>query len=178
MKLPLQITSRDFDLTEPIESAIREEAKKLDLFYDQIMGCRVALEIPHQHQRKGVLYNVRIDITVPASEIVVKREPHEDLYVAIGDAFEAAQRQLQDYTERRRGDIKYHEELPRARVNKLFPERGYGFLVTLEGMEIYFHQNSVIKNKFKELEIGTEVYYVEKMGEKGPQASTVKIAKG
>jgi ribosomal subunit interface protein len=175
MELELQITSRDFDLTEPMESVIREEAEKLGLFYDKIIGCRVLVELPHQHQRKGVLYNVRIDLTVPGGELIVKREPHEDLYVAIGDAFDAAQRQLQEYAERRRGDVKQREEMPRGRVSTLFPERGYGFLTTEDGMEVYFHRNSVIGDKFKDLQIGTEVRYVEREGEKGPQASTVKV---
>jgi ribosomal subunit interface protein len=175
MELELQITARDFDLTEPIESAIREEAEKLGLFYDKIIGCRVVVELPHQHQRKGVFYNVGIDLTVPGGELIVKREPHEDLYVAIGDAFDAAQRQLQEYAERRRGDVKQREEMPRGRVSTLFPERGYGFLTTEDGMEVYFHKNSVIGDKFKDLAIGTEVRFVEREGEKGPQASTVKV---
>jgi cold shock CspA family protein/ribosome-associated translation inhibitor RaiA len=173
MKIPLQITTRDFDLTEADENAIREKAKNLDLFYDQIMGCRVLVEIPHRHQRKGVLYNVRIEITVPDGELVVKREPHEDLFVGIRSAFNAARRQLQDYAEQRRGDVKRHEEMPQARVGKLFPERGYGFLVTPDEREIYFHKNSIIGSKFKSLDIGTKVRFVEEAGEKGPQASTV-----
>lgn len=32
MKIPLQITTRDFDLTEADENAIREKAKNLDFF--------------------------------------------------------------------------------------------------------------------------------------------------
>lgn len=93
MKIPLQITTRDFDLTEADENAIREKAKNLDFFYDQIMSCRVLVEIPHRHQRKGILYNVRIEITVPDGELVVKKEPHEDLFVAIRSAFNSARRQ-------------------------------------------------------------------------------------
>ena len=65
MKIPLQITARNFDLTETIEDAIREKAQKLDLFYDQIMRCRVLVEAPHRRRHKGVLYNTRLDITVP-----------------------------------------------------------------------------------------------------------------
>lgn len=178
MKVPLQITARNFELTEPIEAAIREKAEKLDLFYDQIMSCRVLVESPHRHQHKGILYNVRLDIKIPGKEFVVKREPHEDLYVSIGDTFEAAHRQLEDYISRQRGDVKHHEEMPRARVSTLFPERGYGFLTTPEGMEIYFHENSVLGGKFKDLEIGMEVHFVEELGEKGPQASTVRVEKG
>ncbi len=175
MKIPLQITARNFELTETIEDAIREKARKLDLFYDQIMRCRVLVEAPHRHHHKGVLFNTRIDITVPGGEIVIKREPHEDLYVSIGNAFRAAQHQIEDYDRERRGDVKHHEETPRAVVSTLFPERGYGFLTTLDGREFYFHKNSVLGDKFKDLKIGMKVRFVEELGEKGPQASTVKV---
>ena len=37
MRIPLQITGRDVELTEAIERSIRQKAKKLELFYDQIM---------------------------------------------------------------------------------------------------------------------------------------------
>ncbi|MEQ6341016.1 MAG: HPF/RaiA family ribosome-associated protein [Gammaproteobacteria bacterium] len=109
MKLPLQITARDVSLSETAETAIREKAAKLDTFYDKIMACRVLVEAPHRSQHQGVLYNVRIDLTVPGSELVVKRESHEDIYVAIRDAFDAARRQLQDFVQRQRGEVKAHQ---------------------------------------------------------------------
>lgn len=175
MQLPLQITARDFELTDAIDTLIREKAGKLETFYDRIMGCRVMLETPHRHQHKGHLYNVRIDMTVPGAELVVKREPHEDLYVAIRDAFDAARRQLQDITDRQRGDVKYHEGVPQARIVRLFPEEGYGFISDVDGREIYFHRNSVVNGDFDRLAEGTAVRYVEEPGDEGPQASSVVI---
>lgn len=175
MIIPLQITGRDVELTEAIEESIRQKAKKLELFYDQIMRCKVVVEAPHRHQRKGVLYNVRIDIKVPDEELVVKKELNEDLYVAIRDAFDSARRQLQDYSKQRRGEVKHHEEAPLARVSKLFPDKGYGFLTAADGQEIYFHKNSVLGDNFANLEIGTRVRYVADLGEKGLQATTVRV---
>ncbi len=189
--------------SEAIEGQIRESAEKLELFYDQIMGCRVLVETPHQHHRKGKRYHVRIDVTVPGSEIVIKRAPrlvtdrekapgdveeadshelskyavHDDIRLAIRDAFDAARRRLQDYARRRRGDVKVREDSPHARVIKLFPEEGFGFLETPDGREIYFHENSLLDADFRRLEIGTEVHFAEEAGEKGPQASTVTPVK-
>lgn len=100
MRLPLQITARDIELTEAIETAVRKKAEKLDQFSDRIMACRVVIECPHKHHHKGVLYNVHIDLTVPGAELVVKREPNEDLYVALRDAFDAAARQLREHMDR------------------------------------------------------------------------------
>lgn len=175
MQLPLQITARDIALTDAIESAIREKAAKLETFFDRIMSCRVLVETPHRHQHKGLLYHVRIDMTVPGAELVVKREPHEDLYVAIRDAFDAARRQLQDHSRRLRGEVKQHNGVPHARVVRLFPEQDYGFLLTPDGREIYFHRNSVLNGQFDHLQIGVEVRYAEEQGIDGPQASTVVV---
>lgn len=177
MMIPLQITARDFDLTEPIETLIREKAEKLDQLYDRITRCRVILEAPHRRQQKGILYNVHIEISVPGKEIVIKKEAHEDLYVAVGNAFETAGRRLLEYTSRQRGEVKFHEEVPSARITQIFPQMDYGILTTPGNREIYFHRNSVLDGNFNDLEIGMQVHFVEASGDRGPQASTVRVLK-
>jgi cold shock CspA family protein len=184
--------------SKEIEELIRAGAAKLDALYSQLVGCRVMVEIPHRHHKKGSPYHVRIDLTVPQGEIIVKREPslsararqlgereirknaevqipHKDLRFAISDAFKAAARRLQDYARRQRGDIKTHESLPEARVSQIFPQQGYGFLASDDGREIYFHKNSVLGRVFPRLKVGAIVTFVEEPGEKGPQASTVRV---
>jgi ribosomal subunit interface protein len=173
MRVPLQITSRDIELPDSIDAIIREKAEKLNIFNDQIISCRVVLEAPHRSQQKGIMYNVRIELTIPGSEVVVKHEPHVDLMAAIRDAFDAAKRQLQNHSRRQRGEVKHHEEVPRARVHELLLEEGYGFLLTADAREIYFHENSVVDGRFSQLKVGLEVRFVEVEGEKGPQASAV-----
>jgi ribosomal subunit interface protein len=176
MKHPLQITVRNMSLSDAAKTAIQEKAAKLDAVDDQIIGCRVLVELPHKHQHQGALYNVRIDLTIPGAELVVKREPHEDLYVAIRDAFDAARRQLRERRKQRINDVVPREApQPEARVSRLFPIEGYGFLETPDGREVYFHRNSVLNDAFNHLEVGAHVRYVEEEGEKGPQASTVVV---
>ncbi|MBZ5699764.1 MAG: cold shock domain-containing protein [Acidobacteriia bacterium] len=198
MKSQMQITFRNMKRSEEIEGWIRAEAAKLETLYSRLMGCRVAVEVPHRHHRKGSPYHIRIDLTVPRGEIVVKREPslstrarqldereikkksevkipHKNLRTAINDAFKAAGRRLQDYARRQRGDIKTQALLPEARVSKILPYEGYGFLTSDDGREIYFHRNSVLGRAFARLKVGTTVRFVEELGEKGPQASTVRI---
>ncbi|MBI3610789.1 MAG: HPF/RaiA family ribosome-associated protein [Nitrospirae bacterium] len=177
MKLPLQITVRNASVSEVVKDEIRERADKLEQFSNNLMGCRVTVDSPHRHHHQGVRYTVQIDITVRGAELVVKRQPHEDIYVAIRDAFDAARRQLEVYERRLRGDVKIHEAPSQARVIKLFSEEGYGFLEAPNGYEVYFHRNSVLGGAFDRLTIGTEVRFVEEEGEKGPQASTVEIAR-
>ena len=178
--MPLQITFDNVSSSEAIEAKIRQKTDKLNKLYNRLIGCRVAIDAPHRHHQ-GNLYHIRIDLTVPGGELVVNRTPpehqaDEDIYVAIRDAFDAAKRELQDYARRQRGDVKTHE-VPQSqgRVATLFPDKGYGFIETSDGYEVYFHQHSVLNNAFDELEVGSEVSFVEEEGEQGPQASTVRL---
>lgn len=181
MQLPLQITFRDMERSDAVEVAIREKAAKLERFYDKIMSCRVMVEAPHEHHHKGRLFQVRIDLTVPDAELVVTNEhhhrdhSHEDVYVTIRDAFNAMQRQLQDHVQQRRGRTKRHEPPAHGRVLGLNPEADYGKIETLDERVIYFHRNSVLDNGFDKLAVGSEVRFVEEMGERGPQASSVTL---
>ena len=109
MQIPLQITIRDVEHSEALETHIRDKAKKLDEFFDHIMSCRVVVEMPHKHQHQGKQYTVRIDLGVAGGEIVVNRDHAEDVYVALRDAFDAAKRKLEDYVSKLRGDVKKHE---------------------------------------------------------------------
>lgn len=97
MKTPLQITYRDLPHSAALDSHIREKAEKLEQVFSGLIGCRVVVEQPARHHQQGKPFNVRIDLTVPGSEIVVDRQESEDAYVAVRDAFEAARRQLDNY---------------------------------------------------------------------------------
>lgn len=113
MQTPLQITIRDVEHSEALETRIRNKAAKLEEFFDRIVSCRVVVEMPHKHHHQGKQFNVRIDIGVPGSEIVVNRDHDEDVYVALRDAFDAAKRQIEDYSRKIHGDVKKH-----ARMNE------------------------------------------------------------
>lgn len=103
MQIPLQITFRDFPPSEAIAAKIRQQAEKLHRFSDRITSCRVVVEAPHQHHRQGNIYHVRINLNVQGEELAIDRasqnQSHEDLYVAIRDAFAVAQRQLKRYAD-------------------------------------------------------------------------------
>jgi ribosomal subunit interface protein len=178
MRLPLEVSFRNMEPSPAMEARIREKAEKLDRFANRIMRCHVVVEAPHRHGHKGKLYHIALHITLPGGEIVVNREgpknhAHEDVYVAIRDGFDAAARQLEDRVRRMRGDVKSHEAPPHGRVTRLFPEKGYGFIAMPDGLEIYFHKNSVVEDGFGKLSVGSEVRVVVAEGKEGPQASTV-----
>ena len=94
------------DPSDALEAHIRDKAAKLEEFHPQITGCNVAVEMPAKHKHQGKLFNVRMDVRVPGSELVVNRDLNEDVYVALRDAFDAAKRQLEEYAHKQRGDMK------------------------------------------------------------------------
>ena len=125
---------------------------------------------------------MRISLRVPhGHELVVRREAtegylHERLPVVITEAFDAVTRQLKELVEKQQRRVKTHPAQERiALVVRLFPDKGYGFIKTLEGRELYFHRNSVLNDDFDRLKIGTGVRYVPGAGDEGPKATTVQI---
>ena len=144
------------------------------------MTCRVTVESPHSHHHQGQLYHVTVDLTVPGAELVASRSndknhAHEDVYVAIRDAFDAAKRQLQQYKRKLKNKVKKHETPAHGQVTELAPDQDYGRIQTSDGRDIYFHRNSLVRGEYGELEVGSEVRFVEESGDEGPQASTVHI---
>jgi cold shock CspA family protein len=180
MERPVEVTFRNTPRLEAIEAVVRREAAKLERYHKGIVECRVAIERPQRFQREGNLYRVRILVSAASRQpVVVAREPlhsdmHDDLRTIVVGAFKAARRQLQSLAERQRGDEKPPHEA-RGLVVRLFPPKGYGFLKTLDGRDLYFHRNSVLHGDFERLAVGTEVRFVESEGDEGPQASTVQV---
>ena len=178
MQIPVEITLRDIPHSDAVETRIREKIEKLDRFHERVMSCRVTVESPQHRKHQGKLYSVHIDLKVPGGgELAVNRVQNEDIYVAIRDAFNAAARQLEDHVRRQRGDVKTHDVPHVGRVIQMFPAQGYGFIETPDRRQIYFHRNSVAQPGYDRLEIGTEVEFVEEMGNEGPQARMVSLGK-
>ena len=175
MKTPLQITFRGFEHSDALETHIREKAAKLDSIFEPIISCRVVVELPHQHKNQGKAFNVRIDIGVPGSEIVVNRDEHEDVYVALRDGFDAAKRQLEDYGQRIRRETKTHPQEHTGLVTRLFPEDGYGFIRRADGDELYFSFDNLVNVTFDQIKAGDEVKFIEEMAAEGPQAKRVSV---
>jgi ribosomal subunit interface protein len=180
MTVPLQIMFQNMDPSPAIEARVSERAQRLERFGNRIVGCTVVIEAPHRHHHKGKTYTVRVDLLVPGKDVHVTRSPgthhaHEDVYVAIRDAFNAASRQLEDHVRRMRGDVKAHEAPLQGTVVRLFGDEKYGFIENAEVGEVYFHANSVVNDAFGTLSIGSPVRLnlAKEEGPEGLRASTV-----
>lgn len=182
MEVPLEISFRGIAKNSEIEDLIYAKAAKLEKICDHIISCRVAVESSHERQQSGNSFRVRINMRVPPGhDLVVRRQStdgylHEKLPAVLSGAFDAARHQLKKLVEKQQGQVKTHPQQEKeAFVIRLHTEKGYGFIKTQEGRELYFHRNSVLNDDFDRLEIGTGVRYAADAGDEGPKASTVHI---
>ena len=102
MKLPLEISFQGMARSEALEASVERHAAKLERFHTDIVRCRVSLVLDEKHKQQGNPFTVAIDVTVPGQELVANRNAHEDLYVALGDAFKDMTRMLDDAASKRR----------------------------------------------------------------------------
>lgn len=181
MQTPPEIHFTNMERSDAVEEAVRARVKRLEQFFDGITSCHVFVDASHRRQHKGNLYEVRIEIRVPGTELAVNNKPgdvnaHEDVHVAIRDAFNAMERQIKKWKQQFRGHPKARETPLQGRIVEIHPAEGYGQIATTDGRLVYFHENSVIAGGFAELEEGDPVELVVRYGEseKGPQASTVR----
>lgn len=176
----LHINFRDMSPSASLEAHVRARFKALSRVAGQIISCKVTIERRHRHQRHGGIYSVSIDLTMPGAEVVISRDnhldrTHEDAYVAVRDAFDAARRRLEDTTRKMRIAVKTHTFPANGKVQQLFPYLDYGVILTPEGREVYFHRNACLDG-FEQLAIGDELRFElhEPLDEAGPHASGVK----
>jgi hypothetical protein len=117
--------------TDALEADILERLERLETFCPSLVGARVLVELADRHHRDGNRCRVRIELSVPGEDVVVRHEPslrpelrargaqtarkqdeadagHRYAKVAIREAFEVARRQLQDHVRRQRGLVKTH----------------------------------------------------------------------
>ena len=103
----IQIVFHSIDQTDALTEAVAKRIDKLERYCDQIINGRVVLDSPHNHHHKGKVYSVSIEIHTPQIEVRVNqdqhdKQAHEDLYVAIRDAFNVAERQLRSVDKKHR----------------------------------------------------------------------------
>ena len=182
MQVPVEVSFRGVERTHAMERLIDEQAAKLEQLCDHIVSLRVSVEKLQEHQKIGNPFRVRAIARIPPGhELVAARDPterdlHDPLDKVIRETFHALGRQVKEVNERQKRHVKRHpEQETMGVISKLFPREGYGFILTPEGQEVYFHQNSVLHRDYERLVIGAGVRYHEEMGEKGAQASTVEL---
>jgi ribosomal subunit interface protein len=175
---PFEIAYRNVAPSPALEEHVLRGLARLEKIASDLVRLHVTVDQRNTRRRKGNLYHVRLDLTLPGREVAVARTPpahreDEALITAVGEAFDKAREQLIEARQHRRSEVKAHEPVHHGRVADLFPD--HGFIRTSHERIVYFHKNSVRGARFDALTEGTEVRFAEEMGEQGPQASTVTV---
>jgi len=180
METPVQIDFQGMDAKPDIRAAIVRHVAQLEDRFGRLTAGRVVVQAPSGRHRTGGLYEINIHLALPEGRAVnidhtrQNDERYSDLNFALNDAFKRARRQLQDQVRKLQGAVKQREGPPMGSVSELDPLGEFGLIQTDDGREIYFHRNSVLNDGFDDLKVGTRVSFAEEMGDKGPQASTVR----
>lgn len=181
MQTPVEIEFQEMAASPVVQELIADHVKKLEQRYGRITASRIVIKGPGNRHQTGGLYDINIRLALPEGrEVNIGRTPkaderHSDLPFAVNDAFKRARRRLQDNARRMQGMTKSHEGRPVGTVVRLDPAGEFGFLRSTDGGEVYFHRNSILDAEFSELAIGSRVVFAEEIGEKGPQATTVRL---
>ncbi len=180
MQTPVEIDFQGMDPAPEVRAAIDKHVDQLEERFGRITAGRIVLRAPSGRHRTGGLYEITIRLSLPdGREVNIGRvrqddERFADLNYALNDTFKRARRQLQDKVRELQGQVKQHDGPPVGTVAELDPLGQFGFIKTGDDREIYFHRNSVLGDGFSLLSVGSRVTFAEEMGDKGPQASTVR----
>ena len=180
METPAQIEFEGFQASPELQAAIEKHIADLEGRFGRVTAGRVVVKGPSDHHQTGGQYQVSVRLALPdGREVNIGRTPKQDeryadLTFAVDNAFRRARRRLQDQARLMRDQTKQHENQPIGTVVRIDASGEFGFLEGADGQEIYFSRNSILGDASK-IEPGTRVSYVEEIGEKGPQASTIKV---
>jgi cold shock CspA family protein/ribosome-associated translation inhibitor RaiA len=183
MEVPLEIAFHNVDASAAVEHDIRERVGKLERIYGPLVRCRVSVEALHKKHRTGNVYDVHIEMHAPNGKLVVSREPHRaaqrqakpNIRTSVREAFDAAAAQLKRFKEQQAGETKLHPPMFQGEVAQLHPDKDFGFILTNDGTQLYFHRNSVMNGDLDRLKRGDAVHYIEAAGDTGPTAAKVWI---
>jgi cold shock CspA family protein/ribosome-associated translation inhibitor RaiA len=177
--MELKVEARNVELKKGWQSKIEEEKEKLIRNYAGfLLHLRVAIEATTHHKEGG--FEVKIVASVPNDTVVVSRKG-EIVRSLLVDAFDVLSLKLKEILRKKRKSQKNPEPAMDTDnvgiINKVSPHESYGFITTFDEREVYFHENALKNVTIEDLTEGTSVIYGESRGDKGPQASWVRVAK-
>ncbi len=179
MQIEPRVSFKNTEHNDRIEAHVLEKIVELERFHPRIVGCHVVIGAPHRQHITGTLYDIRIDLSVPGKDIVIARDAgkdhaHEDVNVAIRDAFDAARRKLEDRVRLMSPHHrKFHAEPLHGRIDRIFAAEGYGFIESEFGEDVYFQEDSLTRSIWDQIAVGGRVRFKQLDGEKGPYATHV-----
>ena len=177
--MELKIEARNVELRKGWQTKIEEEKEKLVRHYaNYVLHLRVTIEATSHHKEGG--FEIKLIASVPNDTVVVTRKG-ENVRPLLVEAFDVLSLQLKEILRKKRKDIKGVEPEGLGDkygiIQKISPLESYGFITTSDQREVYFHENALKNINMDELAEGDDVVYGETLGDKGPQASWVRVTK-
>ena len=128
---PIDISFQNLDHSDAVEANIRKKIATMERFFDRIVYCRVAVSAPHKHSHRGRTLRCAYQGLDPWTKY--HDQLHEDVYVAIRDAFSAAVWNLEGHARKVHGDVKRHANDQECLAKTWAWERGWRKLRTRRG---------------------------------------------
>ena len=186
MERPLQIAFKNVESSASLETLIRERVERLQRFHPHITGARVVVEVPHRSPESGKLpLGIAVEIDIPGRNTVIakgeqdRREMKGDRTAIVNRVFEAAERQLEQISAIRKGEVKQHGSAgDTGIVVRIFPEQNYGFIEVKDSPDLYFSRDVVGNGVASSTSRSAALVHVTRAtseGPMGPQASSVKL---
>ena len=177
--MELQIEGRHVEIRKSWQDKIEVEKDRLVRHHPGLVhNLRVAVESTAAHKEGG--FEIRLVATVPNDTIIVKRRG-EEVKPTIVKAFDNLGLQLKELQRKKRLTIKGHEtngvSAAAGSIKSVSPGESYGFIITSDGREFYFHENALKDFALDKLNEGDAVTFGITEGEKGPSANWVKLAR-
>lgn len=185
MQKPPEISFRQLEGSQHLESLIRNHVARLERYHPRIIGCRVVVEATHRPSGEGTgPIGVTVEVEVPARKKIVVRdaerpqEAHNNRRALVNRVFDVVRRRLEDTADIQRGATKTHAGQGETGViSEIFPEQNGGFVEVANSPALYFTRNAVDGDAYDALEPGMTVLVTRATGEgpMGPQASSVRL---
>ena len=178
--MELQVEARNLEMRKVWQDKIDEETSRLERHHAGFINhLRLTIEGTAHHKEGG--YELRVVASIPNDTVVVKRKGEKVVPIVV-DAFNTLGMQLKELQRKRRQSFKVPPEAAKGTgsegiVKTIYPYESYGFIVTSQGREIYFHENSLKDITMNQLSEGDDVKFGEAEGDKGPCAAWVRVAK-
>ena len=178
--MELKVEARNLDMRKGWQEKIEEERAKLIRHYaNLVLHLRVTIEATPGYQEGG--YEVHLVASVPQDTVVVKRWG-ENVRPLLVEAFDVLGAQLKVIV-RKKQDHKNQKSAKTqgavldgnapGTIRRLFSD--YGFIVTPDEQEVFFHENSLKNTSMEDLSEGDSVVFSMEEGDKGLQAIWVKV---
>ncbi len=177
--MELQVEGPNLEIRKSWQNKIDEEKERLARHHPGLVhNLRVTIESTSNHREGG--YEVRLVATVPGDTVVVKRKGEKVRPILVA-AFDRLGEQLKELQRKRRKAVRIKDDTVATAmtgtIKTVSPYESYGFIVSADGREIYFHENALKNAELDELNEGDTVSFVESEGDKGPCAAMVTVAR-